>query len=383
MDVLDGIPVLITITLRVQCVDKVLSIHYLRGLAALAVVAFHLRPLIDNVYAQKNLGQLLFSHGDFGVDLFFIISGFIITLATSNVSQNYISDFIIKRTFRIYPVLIIGLVGIFFLMPNEDFSNIIRSAIPLHLDYSREAPYFGYNSLITAWTLTYELYFYFIFLVAMFVSHKYRAYICSAILVLLVLISQLYFNGSVNFSGNAIAKIDNSSYMMALIKFSSSPMLLEFVVGMMLYEFRKVIIRVPFANIISFSLVAFVICSFFSGYKSSHGPLNYGIWGLSLLIAALVYDSKNGIKDNKALSFLGDISYSLYISHVLVIKFFMLHFTTFPLYSSTSGFSKFLFLMFTSLIISYFMFVFIEKPFIKLGRKAISSSYFVKMRVAS
>lgn len=363
--------------------DKVLSIHYLRGLAALAVVAFHLRPLIDNVYAQKNLGQLLFSHGDFGVDLFFIISGFIITLATSKTSPNYISDFIIKRTFRIYPVLIIGLVGIFFLMPNEDFSNIIRSAIPLHLDYSKEAPYFGYNSLITAWTLTYELYFYFIFLIAMSVSHKYRSYICSAILVSLVLISQLYFNGSANFSGNTIAKIDNSSYMMTMIKFSSSPMLLEFVVGMMLYEFRKVITLVPLANIISFSLLAFVICSFFSGYRSSHGPLNYGVWGVSLLIAALIYDSKHGIKENKALSFLGDISYSLYISHVLVIKFFMLHFTASPLYSSTSGFSKFLFLMFSSLIISYFMFIWIEKPFIKLGRKVISSSCFLKARATN
>ncbi|ENF6039687.1 acyltransferase [Citrobacter amalonaticus] len=363
--------------------EKVLSIHYLRGLAALAVVAFHLRPLIDNVYAQKNLGQLLFSHGDLGVDLFFIISGFIITLATTKKTTNYIIDFVIKRTFRIYPVLIIGLMGIFFLMPNDDLLNIMRSAIPLHLDYAKEAPYFGYNSLITAWTLTYELYFYFIFLIAMTISHKYRAFVCSAILMSIVFISQIYFNGYIDFSGHSTAKIESTSNIMTLIKFSSSPMLLEFVVGMMLYEFRKVVTRIPLANIISFSLTAFVICSFFSGYRSSHGPLNYGAWGVSLLIATLIYDSKHGIKENKALSFLGDISYSLYISHVLVIKFFMLHFTTFPLYSSTSGFSKFLFLMFSSLIISYFMFIFIEKPFIKLGRKVISSTYFVKMRATN
>lgn len=62
--------------------SKVMSIHYLRGLAALAVVAFHLRPALDNIYAQKNLGQMLFSNGNAGVDLFFIISGFIITLST-------------------------------------------------------------------------------------------------------------------------------------------------------------------------------------------------------------------------------------------------------------------------------------------------------------
>ncbi|EJH5927203.1 acyltransferase family protein, partial [Escherichia coli] len=56
----------------------VLSIHYLRGVAALFVVLFHLRSIIAGAYAQENLGDILFDYGYFGVDLFFMISGFVI-----------------------------------------------------------------------------------------------------------------------------------------------------------------------------------------------------------------------------------------------------------------------------------------------------------------
>jgi peptidoglycan/LPS O-acetylase OafA/YrhL len=63
-------------------INMVKSIHYLRGIAALFVVLFHLRGYVNNTYVQSNLGDLLFVNGAFGVDLFFVISGFIICFAT-------------------------------------------------------------------------------------------------------------------------------------------------------------------------------------------------------------------------------------------------------------------------------------------------------------
>ncbi len=46
---------------------KVKSIHYLRGIAALLVVAYHNKQYLNEVYAQKDLGDLLFISGGFGV----------------------------------------------------------------------------------------------------------------------------------------------------------------------------------------------------------------------------------------------------------------------------------------------------------------------------
>lgn len=60
----------------------IFTIHYIRGIAALLVVLFHFRADLNKVYSQQDLGDLLFGSGMSGVDLFFIISGFIIVLST-------------------------------------------------------------------------------------------------------------------------------------------------------------------------------------------------------------------------------------------------------------------------------------------------------------
>ncbi|WP_395264885.1 acyltransferase family protein [Enterobacter soli] len=88
--------------------NKILSIHHLRGIAALIVVFFHFRGYLNGVYAQKDLGSMLFNSGSFGVDLFFMISGFIIALSTRNLTSKAI--FAVRRFFRIYPAFIVTFV---------------------------------------------------------------------------------------------------------------------------------------------------------------------------------------------------------------------------------------------------------------------------------
>ncbi|HGW7527480.1 TPA: acyltransferase family protein [Escherichia coli] len=61
---------------------KIQSIQALRGIAAMLVVLGHMNVYLNDVYVQKNLGDLLFYNGVIGVDIFFVISGFIIALAT-------------------------------------------------------------------------------------------------------------------------------------------------------------------------------------------------------------------------------------------------------------------------------------------------------------
>ncbi|RAY33797.1 acyltransferase, partial [Enterobacter kobei] len=85
--------------------NKIQSIHLLRGMAALFVVLFHFRGYLNGVYAQKDLGTILFGSGAFGVDLFFMISGFIIALSTQSITSKTV--FAIRRFFRIYPAFIV------------------------------------------------------------------------------------------------------------------------------------------------------------------------------------------------------------------------------------------------------------------------------------
>ena len=338
----------------------------------MAVVAFHLRSNLNGVYAQKDLGYLLFSGGASGVDLFFIISGFIIALSTAKKSKSLTLEFVIKRIFRIYPILIICLFLLFFIMPNANLSDYLRSALPLHMNYKDEAPFFGWNSLITAWTLTYELYFYLVFIISMTISHRFRTVICSLIILTTILSSQLYYNGAISFDGAVAANVTETSVIQLFLRFTSSPMMIEFIIGMILYEMRNIYKYVPTPEVIAFIGVSFYVCCFISGYRGGFGPQNFGLWGFAVVVSALVYEANRDIKDNKILSFLGDISYSLYMSHILVIEIFRQRWLDAPIYSAGTGFSRFLFLMSVSIIVSYFAFTYIEKPFIKYGRQLIS-----------
>lgn len=349
--------------------ERIRTIHYLRGIAALLVVAFHLRSNLNNVYAQSNLGDLLFQSGSSGIDLFFIISGFIIALSTSSNSSAFV--FAIKRFFRLYPVFIISLIVVYFIFPGNKIHDFIRSAVLLHNNYNLDAPFFGYNMLVPAWTLTYEIYFYLIFMLSMLINHKYRSVICSVFILTCVIGLQYIFNGYVGFSGRDVAEINSGNIIFSFGRLMSSPMLLEFIFGMMLYEFRFILKKVPFVEMVLFMCISFFICSYFSTFRYFPGPFNFGLWALVLLFGVISYESQKSISESKILSFLGDISYSLYLTHVIVMNAFHTYLRDSPIYSMGPGFAKLFYIMSICILVSWICFNLIEKPMINVGKRLL------------
>ncbi|MRT05819.1 acyltransferase family protein, partial [Ewingella americana] len=283
----------------------IFTIHYIRGIAALLVVLFHFRADLNKVYSQQDLGDLLFGSGMSGVDLFFIISGFIIVLSTKNKENKIGVKFILRRFFRIYPLLIISVLAFWMLM--TDWSNLnllIKSIAPLQLDYTESSPYFGYNLLNPAWTLTYEIYFYAVFCISMLLSHKYRALICSLVMISVMLLMQ-YYHGGVFIDANRAINIAGNSAVVGILKISASPMLIEFAIGMMIAEFYD---RIPYRNVEgnSWLILAFGMSIYFILFSSkayfTHGVMGFGVWALFLIIPALIYEKTNEIKPSKFLN---------------------------------------------------------------------------------
>lgn len=349
--------------------NKIVSIHYLRGIAALLVVFFHFRFYLNGVYSQKDLGTILFGGGAFGVDLFFIISGFIIAMSTERKSSPLI--FVIRRFFRIYPAFILTfLVGAYFVYYNLPTISILRSMFFIHKDYSLDSPSFGYNVLGPAWTLTYEFYFYFTFVIAMSISHSYRILISTLLIIIPMILMQMTYSGYLDLSGSGSPSIPIDTSFYGVIRFISSPIMIEFIIGMVAYYLYKKSSSTGIYKSIStpilFTSIGVFLSLYFQNKYYGFGLQGFGVWAIILIFGFLFFEKHNDFNENKTLSFLGDISYSLYLTHYVVINAFDLYQPI--IWSQSVGLSKFFLATTSCLLVAYITFNLIEKPFIKIGK---------------
>ena len=87
--------------------NQVIGIQYLRAVASLAVVAFHLAPLLSPLGAQAEK-EFIVALGSAGVDIFFVVSGFIIWQSTHGQSPKP-GRWLLSRLIRVVPLYWISL----------------------------------------------------------------------------------------------------------------------------------------------------------------------------------------------------------------------------------------------------------------------------------
>lgn len=148
--------------------DKLTSIHALRGIASLWVCWFHLTrgssafPTWEPLRATGINGWL-------GVDIFFVISGFIIpyVLYRARYSLNQFGIFVLKRLIRLEPPYLVSIVAILALNFASTLSPLFRGP-PFHIDFTQLALHVGYLIPFSGlkwlndvyWTLAIEFQYY-------------------------------------------------------------------------------------------------------------------------------------------------------------------------------------------------------------------------------
>jgi len=90
-----------------------------RGLAILAVLLFHFAGEIHPVGALERVLVRVLGYGSLGVDLFFALSGFLITdiLVATHAAPHYFRSFYMRRALRIFPLYYAVLAVVFFALP--------------------------------------------------------------------------------------------------------------------------------------------------------------------------------------------------------------------------------------------------------------------------
>lgn len=321
-------------------------------------------------YLPESIRAPIFGGAASGVDIFFMISGFIIVVATQKAEANTTARFIGRRVFRIYPALAFCmLVGFATIYTDRSWLDIGRAIAPLPIDYTMNAPAFGYNLMGPAWTLTYEIMFYSFFCLAMSINHKHRALIAALIMSIQCFAIQTYFNGEFSFSAYTQLKTDGASPIYSYLKNASSPMFFEFIYGMLIAElflrYKHLISKkIGWAALLFGSSV--YLWLYASQSTPGFGITYFGMWSAFLFAGVCIYQAANKTSRFAPLVFLGNISYSIYISHYVVMGVVE---KNNPLqFSSWGSLSQFAFVIFACIITGTFVHLVIEKPFIKIGK---------------
>src|SRR5215467_2504234 len=149
------------------------AIQFLRALAAAAVVAFHVRFDFVNNVSPPGFLPAAFNLGAAGVDLFFVISGFVMVYSSESLfgRPNAPATFLLRRIVRIVPLywLMTSVMLAYVLARGfgpSDASPQLALASYFFIPYRRPSgamdPLYGIG-----WTLNYEMFFYVVFAVAM------------------------------------------------------------------------------------------------------------------------------------------------------------------------------------------------------------------------
>jgi exopolysaccharide production protein ExoZ len=303
---------------------KIEIVQLLRGIAALLVCFFHMKGILN--FGSYQLGTFLFGSGSIGVPLFFMISGFIMVVTTQNSSPTfaYVKNYYLKRAVRILPlyyiltlVLIIGLGGFRYYF--IDHSNELLSALFFFPTYQNHiGPSYGMPPLEVGWSLCYEAFFYILLGVSIFFG-RYRWTVLIGLMVVLVYLIPFITNGEVMplLSGCY-------GYTFSYFSLMTNPVILFFIVGVLIglfYISKHTIQNFLLAQCLAGIAIAVFILTYFGVITlTTTYYSNILVCGF-LLFALLLRNKVKSFILPKPLVFLGDMSYSLYLVHPLVIIF--------------------------------------------------------------
>lgn len=299
-------------------------VQALRGIAALLVVLCHAR---DYLIGTENFSfaESILLPGAMGVDLFFIISGFIMVYSTRNAdgSITYAKEFLVKRFSRVWPTYtvitilwVLSFSGLAY-FANIDNLNIFLKSI-FFIPVKEFAPLYFDPIIPIGWTLNFEIYFYAVFgLSLLFKKLRLIAMLCWIALTVMALPM-----ATRDFSLNPFTYYTFTPNYLNLM---ANPIILEFVAGAIIghiYLNDKIMIKnTTIATNLIFVSIGFVMWYNYSGAGYLHGITKWG-GSLSLMVLCIAIASKNiHLKIPKSLTWLGKVSFSLYLTHYLTRYF--------------------------------------------------------------
>ncbi len=350
----------------------------LRGIAILLVISFH---YINNqlFHSENIIGKALgkaTSFGWVGVDLFFILSGFLIgtVLIRSKNSKNYFSTFYIRRIVRIIPNYFLLIIIFLILTAIPYFSSNYfltgNNILPawsyfamMHNIYMALQNNMGNVAMSVTWSIGIEEQFYIIFpFIVYFLKDKWLPFLMTACIVLAI-IFRMQFHNWIPPYVLLHCRMDAISFGVLVAWFNYHYDLKEAV-----DKFYKPLILIMVLDIL--------ICAFLYYKYADLGNIRNTLFGIFFSISLVIALTRSNslyaaFLRNNILRWVGSISYSLYLFHYMILG--ILH----HLFGNTNGIGIAnlkdviitVLALISSLLFSYFLFRRLETPMVNFGKR--------------
>jgi exopolysaccharide production protein ExoZ len=279
--------------------SQLLSLQILRAVAAASVVYYH----IDR---EPRFGS-------FGVDLFFVLSGFVIAMIAGTRSSA--TEFALNRITRVAPlywVLTAAILVVAMIAPrlltatSANAGDFLRSIlfIPYFKSSGALQPMLG-----VGWTLNYEMLFYALATLSLAFWRKPLFPVVTTVLV-----------AAAWLLGRMLP--DHSAYG----EFLSSQLVFEFALGVFAWNAKdwRVWRHVPTWGLLAMVLVLYTLMAYFETISASYRLLSYGIPAFLIVVTAFQLEqaisrAPHGLV--RCLVHIGDASYATYLSHLYCVDF--------------------------------------------------------------
>lgn len=293
---------------------KLYGLQEIRAAAALLVALYHMTYIAQENMDYSFLGGV-FRFGYCGVDIFFVLSGFVIYYVYSEKmgQQGAGVSFLVKKALRIFPaywVVLTGLLLVYLFIPSYGLAEtrnpvyIVESYLLLPLRNMT------YSALSVAWTLRYELLFYLLFSITIFFRRRVAVILLSAWIgiSLVNFILGLVGLGTGNFDFNFLFSAYNLEFALGC---AAAHLALNTCPGR----------RISQAAFFGGTAVLFMNAALDSaGLLSLHRFLLYGIPVIFIVYGAGSYELDHRLRCFKPLVYLGNASYSVFLVHLPVIS---------------------------------------------------------------
>lgn len=265
--------------------NKNQGIQVLRGLAAVIVLFYHvLYQCFEYFNLNAHLLLTKFYLGSTGVGIFFVISGFVITLS-------FKKKFLLNRIIRIFPPYWIAIILSLYLFSDSKITMDSLFLIP------RSAANYNYSYRIPQWTLIYEMFFYtlmYISILLNFTSERMNKLMFSWLLIIV--------------THNLIREVD---YITPGFEIFFSPINVFFIFGVCIALNKEMYVQIPTYILL---LVAVI------GYQFLNITFLTLHYTIQSLVCSAIFLSFINLKNlPNILVKLGDASYGIYLVHFMII----------------------------------------------------------------